>query len=75
MDDTDDHLGHEGEEECHEAEGAVSPAAEKMTLITWAEGEAFPCLQEPPELPSLNEYAIDRRHLKALRGKNGTVFT
>lgn len=47
LDDADDQLGHEGEEECHEAEGTVSPATEEKALITWAEGQGFTAFKAP----------------------------
>ena len=76
LDDADDQLGHEGKEECHEAEGAVSPAAEEMILINWVEGQGFPYLQDPPGLSSLNDYTMDRRRLQDLveRQKRDHVY-
>lgn len=65
LDDADDQLGHEGEEECHEAERAVSPEAEKMAPVTWkvTPGElGLHCSQGPQALLGLSECIMDKKH-------------
>lgn len=46
LDDADNQLSHEGEEEGHEAEGAVCPVAEKMHCHL-AGALGFPALMNP----------------------------
>lgn len=46
LDDADDQLRHEGEEEGHEAEGAVCPVAERM-VCHLGRSAGLPCTQEP----------------------------
>lgn len=49
LDDADDQLSHEGEEECHEAEGAVCPVAEEK-VCHLGRGTGLLCTQEPKAL-------------------------